>query len=452
MPDSFYRSGQAAKQLGVSSYHIRRLCEVGLINAEITAGQQLRIPASEIVRLRREGVPDVPVESEDGQDDPARTSHRETDPDEPPEGLLAAPSDELIEAAEEVKIVESRLKKRRVEKEREEVEDWFRDRDRRQAELAAAERQKAAAAQAEQRRRKWLDSWIQHALNARPHDAPRETELEIHQVVQTALASLSPDQAWYTTQRLVDAAVEKVLRPWKRKKEIRSAAESALNRLPWDINYGLEWAPVKQRALEAATAAIGKLPGDSTSSEMQQVAWLAVQPMAQEHAQWQACRELVRWITLPGGTYAEEQQARQAVSEALALLPVGASQKELQKTKEATLEPFRAAIQKREADAQGREDQARREREEARQRAAVEQRVDRRLSSHLAEYIREMEEDDDIECENPADRWELKEDLKKRIRPLLLSQVRKEPDMSDEDIDELMEELVEEHIEDFLEE
>jgi excisionase family DNA binding protein len=450
MPDSFYRSGQAAKQLGVSSYYIRRLCEVGEITAEITAGQQWRIPASEIARLRREGVPDVPVESEDGEDDSTGTSHRETDSGEPPEGLLAAPSEELIEAAEEVKIVESRLKKRRVEKEAEEVEDWFRDRNRRQAEIAAAERQKAEAAQAEQRRRKWLDSWIQYALNSRPHDAPRETELEIHQVVQTALASLSPDQPQYTTQRLVDAAVEKVLRPWKRKKEIRSAAESALNRLPWDINYRPEWAPVKQRALEAAAAAIGKLPADATSSEMQQVAWLAVQPMAQEYAQWQACRELVRWITLPGGTYAEDQQARQAVSEALAQLPVGASQRELEKTKEAALEPFHAAIEKRKADAQGREDQARREREEARQRADVEQRVDRRLSSHLGEYIREMEEEDDIEVENPADRWELENNLKKRIRPLLLSQVREEPDMSDPDIDELVEELIEEHIEDFL--
>src|ERR1019366_3647006 len=234
MPESFYRSGQADKQLGVSSYQIRRLCEVGEITAEITAGQQWRIPASAIARLLKEGIPDVPVESEDGEDDSTGTSYRETDPGEPPEGLLAAPSEELIEAAEEVKIVESRLKKRRIEKDAEEVEDWFRDRNRRQGALEAAERQKAEAAQAEQRCRKWLDSWIQYALNLRPHDAPLETALEIHQVVQTALASLHPDQPRYTTQRLVDAAVEKVLRPWKRKKEIRSAIESSISRLPGD--------------------------------------------------------------------------------------------------------------------------------------------------------------------------------------------------------------------------
>jgi excisionase family DNA binding protein len=449
MPESFYRSGQAAKQLGVSSYHIRRLCEVGAITAEITAGQQWRIPESEIVRLRREGVPDVPVESEDGEDDSPSASYRETDPDEPPDGLLAAPSEELIEAAEEVKIVESRLKKRRVEKDAEEVEDWFRDRNRRQAALEAAERQKAEAAQAEQRRRKWLDSWIQYGLNSRPYDAPQETGLEIHQAIQTALASIHPDQPQRTTQGLVDAAVAKALRPWKRKKEIRSAIESALRRLPWDINHRPEWAPVKQRALEAAAGAIGKLPADATSSEMEEVASLAVQPIAKEHAHWENCHNLARWIMLTGGTVEEDQQARQAVIEALARLPVGTSQKELENTKEATLESFRAAIQRRKADAQQREDQARRASERARQRADVERRIDRRMSSHLGEYIRELEEDE-IEFENAADRWEMEKNLTKRIRPMLLSEVLEEPVMSDEDIDELIEELVEEHFKEFL--
>ena len=449
MPESFYRSGQVAKQLGVSSYHIRRLCEVGAITAEITAGQQWRIPGSEISRLRKEGIPDVPVESEDGEDDSTRTSYDETDPDEPPEGLLAAPSEELIEAAEEVKIVESRLKKRRIEKDAEEVEDWFRDRNRRQAALEAAERQKAEAAQAEQHRRKWFDSWIQYALNSRPYDAPQETALEIHQAVQTALASIHPDQPQRTTQGLVDAAVAKALRPWKLKKDIRSAIEAALRRLGWDINHRAEWAPLKRRAFEAAAGAIGKLPADATSSEMEEVASLAVQPMAKQYAHWQNCQSIAGWITLSGGTVEEDHQARQAVIEVLARLPVSTSQKELEKTKEATLEVFRAAIQRRKGVAQQREDLARRESEKARQRAEVERRVDRRLSSHVGEYIRELEEDE-IEFEDATDRWEMEKNLTKRIRPMLLSKVLEEPEMSDQDIDELIDELVEEHVEEFL--
>ena len=41
-----YRVGQAAKDLGVSSYRIRRLCETGLISAEFS-GHQWEIPESD---------------------------------------------------------------------------------------------------------------------------------------------------------------------------------------------------------------------------------------------------------------------------------------------------------------------------------------------------------------------------------------------------------------------
>jgi hypothetical protein len=182
---------------------------------------------------------------------------------------------------------------------------------------------------------------------------------------------------------------------------------------------------------------------------MEEVASLAVQPMAKEYAHWQNCQSIAGWITLSGGTVEEDHQARQAVIEVLARLPVSTSQKELEKTKEATLEVFRAAIQRRKGVAQQREDLARRESEKARQRAEVERRVDRRLSSHVGEYIRELEEDE-IEFEDATDRWEMEKNLTKRIRPMLLSEVLEEPEMSDEDIDELMEDLVEEHFKEFL--
>jgi hypothetical protein len=46
--------------LGVSSYHVRRLCEAELILAEFT-GHEWLIPASEIDRLMKNGVPDIPA-------------------------------------------------------------------------------------------------------------------------------------------------------------------------------------------------------------------------------------------------------------------------------------------------------------------------------------------------------------------------------------------------------
>jgi excisionase family DNA binding protein len=450
MPQDFYRSGQAAKQLGVSSYYVRRLCEAGAIAAEVTAGQQWLIPGAEIARILREGVPDIPVGPDDATASPGRASIDETAPEELPEGLLTAPSDALIDAAEEVKIVEHGLKKRRIEKDAEEVEDWFRERQRRQAALEAEEREKAEAAVAEHRRQRWLGDWIRYALRSRPRDAPREIELEIYQAVQAALAGLHPDQPRRTTQRLVDAAVAKALRPWKRQKDIRSAIESTPHRLPSGLNYDSEWASLKQRATEAAATSIAKLSVDATRSEMEQAAWLAVQPVAREYAHWQSCRNLASWITLPGGTSEENEQAGQAVREALVRLPVGASLQELQRAKDAALEPFRAAIQRREAAAQECEEQDRRERERARQRADVEGRVDQRLSYHLWKYIRELKAEGEIEFDRHSGRSELESDLKGRIRGKLLAESLATPAMSDHEIDDRIDALVDEHIEEFI--
>jgi hypothetical protein len=292
---------------------------------------------------------------------------------------------------------------------------------------------------------------MQYALRSRPYDAPQEIELEIHEAVQTALARLDPDQPRSTTQRLVDAAVEKVLRPWRRKEEIRSAIKSTVSRLPWDINYRREWASVKQEAMEAAVKAIGKMRADATGSEMQEVAWLAVQPMARAHAHWKTCQDMTPWSLLPGGTYEETQQAREAVSEALARLPVGASQRELEKAKEEALQSFRTAIEKHKADAKAGEDQARQELEKARRRTNSETRVDWRLVCHFGDCIRELEKDE-IEFDSPADRRQLEQDLKKRIRPMLLAEVQEDLEMSNQDIDELMEELVDDHVGEFLSE
>ena len=59
MPETCYRTGQAAKLLSRSSYEIRRLCEAGLIDADYS-GKQWRIPAAEVERLRKDGVPEIP--------------------------------------------------------------------------------------------------------------------------------------------------------------------------------------------------------------------------------------------------------------------------------------------------------------------------------------------------------------------------------------------------------
>lgn len=56
----FYSTGQVAQQLGVTLPTVRALCENGVIEAERTPGGQWRVRASEIERLKRDGLPPVP--------------------------------------------------------------------------------------------------------------------------------------------------------------------------------------------------------------------------------------------------------------------------------------------------------------------------------------------------------------------------------------------------------
>ena len=60
MIEATYSTGQAAKILGTSSHHIRRLCETGLMEADLSQGNRWRIPASQVENLKEKGLPPIP--------------------------------------------------------------------------------------------------------------------------------------------------------------------------------------------------------------------------------------------------------------------------------------------------------------------------------------------------------------------------------------------------------
>lgn len=61
MEDRFYYStGKAAQELAASQDTIRALCNSGAVRAVPTNGGQWRVPAREVERLKREGLPPVP--------------------------------------------------------------------------------------------------------------------------------------------------------------------------------------------------------------------------------------------------------------------------------------------------------------------------------------------------------------------------------------------------------
>jgi hypothetical protein len=123
-------------------------------------------------------------------------------------------------AADLVTVTRSMLEKRKIDREIEETEDWFVQRQRQRAAEEAIERQKVEAERTEGLRQEWEQGWIQYAFNSVPYAARQEVEIEVYAAVRAALLAVPTSQAASITQRLVDAAVHRALRPWTRKQEM----------------------------------------------------------------------------------------------------------------------------------------------------------------------------------------------------------------------------------------
>ena len=430
MEPLFYSTGQVARQLGTTLAAVRVLCENRAIAAETTPGGHWRVPASEVERLKRDGLPPIPRPLPTESAAPARngTLGRHDHPE-----FQAEPSDEVVSAADQVAITRSLLEKRKIDCELEETEDWFRERQRRQAAAEAAERQRTEAKRIEQRRLVWVQRWTRYALNSIPYGAQREVEMEVHNAVQQALSVLQPSQSDAITRRLVDAAVHKALGPWTRRQEFERALKAGMSRLAWDVRCSSEYAPLKQRAWDAAVAAVCKLREEASYNEMETAAMQAVQPMIREYEHQLACQRLVARVYIFGATREEEEAAKEALREALAALPVGAATKQLEQAKETALTPYEAAVAMR-------KEKARLESEKQAQRCAVAWKVDLQLD-HIMRYLaKEFDFDGGYgEMRREADR------LRPLIRETLIDELLENPEMSADEIRESIEDHIEHH-------
>jgi hypothetical protein len=326
------------------------------------------------------------------------------------------------------------LERRKIDREIEETEDWFRDRQRQEAAAEAAERQNTEAQQTEQRRLLWVQRWTQYALDSLPYGARREVEMEVHNTVQEALSVLQPNQPESITERLVDAAVHRALGPWTRKKEVERALQAGMNRLAWDIQFGSEYAPLKQRAWDAAVAAVRKVREEASYNEMETATEQAVQPMIREYEHQQTCQRIVGRVYIFDATSEEQEAAKEAVSKALAALPIDAGPKQLEKAEETALAPYKAAVA-------ARKEKARLESEKQSQRHAAEWKVSLQLD-HIAVYLQQEYDFDGgySEMRREADR------LRPLVREALIDELVENPKMSADEIREGIEGQIEEHL------
>ena len=368
-----YRSGQAAKLLGVSAHALRRLAEAGLVDAEYT-GSQWRFPVEEIQRLQREGLPPLPAMEEDG----LRSGRSPQSGNKPEtEGLLAPPSDDLIADAEDLERQKLKLQKLGVRRQIEQEMDFFRGRDQeeedreeqrrtRLQEQRHRQQRRQALVQDQQKRERWQSQWTEYALRSLPYDAPEEIKLQVHKQVIETLARLNPDESRRVIEQLVEAATEKALKPWKRQKEIRKITEDAL---PYDIKYSDD----KPRAVRAAAEAISKLRPEATPEELELAAKEAMQPFLIKQEHEKQCEEIIRSVSscLRGDTARDREVGRDVVRAEIEKLPVGCGVEMMEQIRDQLLQQLQRIIDKRAEEAavqrkkQEAEAQRKREAEEA---------------------------------------------------------------------------------------
>ncbi len=428
MQPLFYSTGQVARELGTTQAAIRVLCESGVMASDTTPGGHIRIPESEVKRFKRDGLPPIPrplptERASSASHVPVRYQEHSDGPAELSEVQLAA---------DLVAITRSALEKRKVDRELEETEDWFRGRQREKAAEEAVERQKREARLALEQRQHWEQQWMQYALNSVPQDARREVELEVHAAVDAVLSRLHPGQLAAIVRPLVDAAVHQALRPWTRKQEIEKALRTAINKLPWDVRNSREYAPMKQHAFEAAFEALRRLREEASYREMETATVEAVQSVIREYEHQQDCQRMVRQVQIPGATRKEEEAAKEGVRKALSSLPIGAARRELEKIRDATVAPYKAAVSERSG-------KARLELEKQLKLGAAEWKAGLHLD-HIARYLTKEFDLNSWEVSREAER------LRPLVRQALAEALLKNPSMAPAEIWRIIEDQVEESI------
>jgi len=292
-----------------------------------------------------------------------------------------------------------------------------------EARQAEAREQVARETEARHRRQEWETYWLDYALKLLPSDVPHCFELDVHQVVTDLLPKLDAQHPEQLIKRLIQAAIDKALQPWHRRKEIEKIIEEARKQLPalvrsWTSTPN-EW---DARAMHAATGAIAQLGDVAPLAEIRGAAVEAGNKVRAEYEAWKAgedhrhaCEQMVQWVF-------DGNDAREAVRQALEKLPVGATGARMERARDAALAPFRAA-----------------------KKAAVD--ADRYLQ-HVANYIEKLgnEETGDWELGNWSERYDLAAKLKAELRPVLIQKLVEEP-LDVDEAQEFIEEWIDQELE-----
>ena len=158
-----------------------------------------------------------------------------------------------------------------------------------------------------------------------------------------------------------------------------------MNTLAWEVRFRSEFAPLKQRAWEAAEAAVTGIRVEGSYGEMETAAIQADSRWSGTRTICKPARECFRGSMFPV-RHRNSRRTPRAPFNALAALPIGATQKQLDAAKQAALVPFEEAVANREK-------AARLEAEKQRKSRDAQFKVDGELA-HIEAYLKKEYEFD----------------------------------------------------------
>ncbi|MDW8356082.1 MAG: helix-turn-helix domain-containing protein [Bryobacterales bacterium] len=401
MPKSqlFYSTSQAARLLGISDDTVRRWVAEGRLDAETTAGGQIRIPVEELRRVKAEGrlLPRA-----------AQAARR------PRPGSEAARLAEQVEA-ERLQLLLGRLRQKREEAERRaRLEEERQRQEREEAERRAWEREEAERRAREQQQQREI--WRLRAAR-RFESLPAEARLAALEVFEGRLQAMDPLPEDGYLGRLLDA-VEKAARlPLRVEADNQQLMQRLLGE-HWELAREQRYTDLRDQALVSMHKTLAGLEVDTPLAVREAAARQALEPVLHQYRRRKLREELGARIDerlrSAGATAEEREQARlewqrRSAQDEIdeAALRVAAGELE---------QAFLAQVQQR----RQAEEEARKREAEAAIRSVREsycRSVARSLlSTMVPAVLRRMERDGELEFEGEADYRETCETIEKRLQ------------------------------------
>jgi excisionase family DNA binding protein len=423
--DLFFTTGQVADELKVSSQTIRNLCVSGQIKAERSPGGHFRIPPSELERVKAlESLPVAARATVSG------SASRQTKPN--PNQLLAEPSAEVIESAEQAYVSDrelvadtNKLERMKIRKQAVELQDFFDAREQAELDKQIAEdrqwqeqqerrRQERRAELAAEERQRFTNRWIARALTThKPTDAPEHYALVVRDNLISTLGILEPDTSEAVVEAFVNASIAHSLRPSRATEERlqakRAAVARAIASLPIRMQWNDGW---EARARKAASDAVESSSENASALHLVATAESAVRPLIAQFEHNERIRSIVESLHLTESNREDREEAQEAVTAALSKLPTSTSERELAQAKEKTLAPIRERIAARL--------QQQREEEERQQKLAAKERLVQSGLSEIYLYACQMLREFDYPSHETAG------EIEQRVRPEVEKRLRKE--------------------------